>query len=539
MHESSPMRFIKLFFLKLVMSLFLHNQAYAAGVVVLAGGGEDGQIGDKSAWSYQLYKRLIENGDINGDGKVKVVVLSYYQPDSEETPEYFKSLGASSAEHVIARNRQEANDPKIVDKIRDADVIFFRGGDQAEYYRSWKNTRLFDHIKHVDQNGGALGGTSAGAMSLAGYALAGGQEIGSKDVLSDGQSKLLDDELGGSSIHNDFIGAVPGAYVDTHCGERARLGRLLGVHAKASEDFGRKDLLGICVAEQTGVAIANGKAQIYGKGMVEFIQQTPQTRIMRKSGKPLVYTDIRNDALTEGWVYDMQSRRPETSTTPSGTRVADHKCKCGQAKGQLTIDGSRKADESKFEYYPQYGKENYLLLHSHRSLGQLKGVVGITRAHNYDDDPSGGEQRAKIQAALYRAIYDEPGRSAILLAEDGVIRSVPKREDVISFERNSRRRAKENSAIILDCAECTHTGLSPRVTELDNGSKTLRAPALINLRVHVIGASTENDVVYNLKSHQVESTTAKPVEVVCQVKSEREVQQLKEIAEEILGGCEK
>jgi len=54
------------------------------------------------------------------------------------------------------------------------------------------------------KEGVSFGGTSAGAMILASHTLAGGQELGSKDTLSDGRSPLLDDQHGGSSIHHDF-----------------------------------------------------------------------------------------------------------------------------------------------------------------------------------------------------------------------------------------------------------------------------------------------------------------------------------------------
>ncbi len=270
----------KIFFLTLIF-LLQFSTSFAAGVVVVAGGGEEGKPGDQKAWSYDLYKRLIDNGDINGDKKIKVAVLSYYKQEDTWYSDYFKSLGAAHVEAVVAETRDEANDPKIADKIKDADVIFFRGGDQAEYYNNWKGTLLEKNIKILDKNGGAISGTSAGAMSLAGFALAGGQELGSKDVLMDAKTKMLDDVNGGSSIHNDFLNIVPDAIIETHYGERARLGRTVGAHAKASEDFNRKDLLSIAVSEHTGIAISNGKARVYGNGTVEFIQQTADTKNIR------------------------------------------------------------------------------------------------------------------------------------------------------------------------------------------------------------------------------------------------------------------
>lgn len=482
----------------------------AAGVVVAVGGGEESAVGDKSGWSYNLYKRLVDNGDINGDKKVKVVVLSYYKPSSDDTTEaYFKNLGATSAQHLIARNRKDANNPKIINELDNADVIFFRGGDQAEYYRNWKNTRLFEKIKSIDKRGGAIGGTSAGAMSLAGYALAGGQELGSKDVLSDGKSPYLDDQLGGTSIHH-FLNIVPNTYIDTHCGERARLGRLLGVHAKATEDSKNNKILGVCLSEQTGVAIANGKADVYGKGTVDFIQQTPDTKRIRRKGQPLVYTDIRDDVLTEGWSYDMNQMLPDTNHLPHNAMKIIPQKKCGEIQDNTIINGAQKQDVQKFEYHPNYGKENYELVHSSDKEVKIKGVIGLTRTQTFDDDPSGGAERAKIQAALYRSLYDAPGRSVIHLPEESKLVSENDGKH-ISFEKNSELNSPETSALILDCSSCNYIGLSPRVTDLDNGSGSLHLPTLINLRVHAIGASKKNNLYYNLKTHKVSKLISKGI----------------------------
>lgn len=526
----------KLYFIKYVVvflaSTLFFVESFAAGVVVLAGGGEDGKIGDRQAWSYKLYKRLIDNGDINGDKKLKVAVISYYQPSDNETPDYFKSIGANSAEAIVIENREQANDPRIADKINDADVIFFRGGDQAEYYRNWKDTRLSQNIKKIDTNGGALGGTSAGAMSLAGYALAGGKKISSQEALMDSQSPFLDDERGGSSIHHDFLNIVPDVIIDTHYGERARLGRALAVHAKASEDYNRKDLLTIAVSEQTGVAISNGKAEVYGHGTVEFIQQTPETKSIRNSGEPLVYTNLRNDVLTEGWIFDIQNKRPDMEKIPVGTKVRKPNKRCGVIDGNITIDGSKKTDSSHFEYTPLYGKNNYQLAHREEKKILAKGIIGVTNGTSYDEDELGHSENALAQAALYRAIYDQPSRSAFLISNESMMKSYSKSSDKIGFEKNLNLKVNEASSIILDCSNCTHLGLSPRVTNLDNGSKTLRLPALINMRVHVVGSSEKNNTVYNLNSHKIEKISGTQSNLDCDFREDNQTN-LNKISEKI------
>ena len=90
------------------------NLAHGApGIIMIAGGGPEGDIGDKSSWSYELYKSLIDNGPIHGDGKIKVVVISGSDPGNTEMVDYLKSMGATSSENVIADSKEKANDPAV------------------------------------------------------------------------------------------------------------------------------------------------------------------------------------------------------------------------------------------------------------------------------------------------------------------------------------------------------------------------------------------------------------------------------------------
>jgi len=116
---------------------------------------------------------------------------------------------------------------------------------------------------------------------------------------------------------------VPDVIVETHFGERARLGRAIGVLAKATQDFKNDHLLSIAISEQTGVVIKDGKAEVVGLGTVEFMQKTPESKIIRNKGEPLVFTDIKNDVLVEGWTYDLIKRSVDLSAMPSTAKKVD------------------------------------------------------------------------------------------------------------------------------------------------------------------------------------------------------------------------
>ena len=105
------------------------------------------------------------------------------------------------------------------------------------YYDLWNDTEVERAARAPWTAGGAVGGTSAGAMSLSEAALAEVDPI-SADVMADSHTPYLDDTDGGSGVHADFIGLLSGALVDTHFTERGRLGRLLGALARDREERG-------------------------------------------------------------------------------------------------------------------------------------------------------------------------------------------------------------------------------------------------------------------------------------------------------------
>jgi hypothetical protein len=66
------------------------------GVLALAGGGSEAEVGEAEAWSAQLYGGLLGAGDVTGDGLARVAILSASE-ETEWLPEYFEWLGADEA----------------------------------------------------------------------------------------------------------------------------------------------------------------------------------------------------------------------------------------------------------------------------------------------------------------------------------------------------------------------------------------------------------------------------------------------------------
>lgn len=285
--------------------------AAVKGCVILAGGGREAAPGHAAGWSGRLYKHFMDGGDITGDGRI-VIALIARTPQSQWLPDYFKQLGAHDAINVILETVEAADDRGLDAIFENVDAVFIKGGDQGKYYDLWNDRKIERLIRGVVAKGGPVGGTSAGAMAMAEFALAGGHSPTSRDLLTDGGSALLNDGTGGgSAIHADWLSFVPDCLIDTHVTQRDRIGRTIAALARAVKDSGRKDLYAIALDEQTGVVINGGRATVIGRGAATFVRLDADAVIKRTAGKPLHLTGIHMDRLIDGHVFDLQRRRPE------------------------------------------------------------------------------------------------------------------------------------------------------------------------------------------------------------------------------------
>ena len=83
---------------------------------------------------------------------------------------YIYDLGTiNSVETLLINSRTLANDPEVERTILNAEAVFISGGDQANYVKFWKNTKVhyaLDYLRNIKQI--PIGGTSAGCAILGG-----------------------------------------------------------------------------------------------------------------------------------------------------------------------------------------------------------------------------------------------------------------------------------------------------------------------------------------------------------------------------------
>ena len=85
----------------------------------------------------------------------------------------FLDKGFSNLQTVHTRNRDSADMPVFLERIRKAKGVFFGGGDQSRLADAYLGTRLHQELTALLERGGTIMGTSAGA-SIMGSILVGG-----------------------------------------------------------------------------------------------------------------------------------------------------------------------------------------------------------------------------------------------------------------------------------------------------------------------------------------------------------------------------
>ncbi|CAN0085350.1 unnamed protein product, partial [Phaeothamnion confervicola] len=71
----------------------------------------------------------------------------------------------NSVESIVLKDRGASSDPYVLQRVKEADAIFFAGGDQSKYFAIMENSPLADSINEKSRSI-PLGGTSAGLAIL-------------------------------------------------------------------------------------------------------------------------------------------------------------------------------------------------------------------------------------------------------------------------------------------------------------------------------------------------------------------------------------
>jgi cyanophycinase-like exopeptidase len=176
----------------------------------------------------------------------------------------FSGLGinVNSVETIVCNNTNASSDAYLINKINQAEAIWFAGGNQWTYISYWRNSPVSQAINQAIHNRNVVvGGTSAG-MAIQGkyYFSAENGTVTSNTATSNPYANTVTVDST-SFLQNEILQNV---ITDTHFDNPDRKGRLVSFLSRIYIDYGVSGKAIAC-DEYTAVCIdTNGQARVFG-----------------------------------------------------------------------------------------------------------------------------------------------------------------------------------------------------------------------------------------------------------------------------------
>jgi cyanophycinase len=270
------------------------------GTLIPIGGNEDKGQEDNELYSLEfidegiLFHVVKEAGGPNAKIVIIPTASSIPFEVGENYMQAFTKLGCNNINVLDIRTKADAEKAETIALIKDANCIMFSGGNQSKITDTICGTIIHDIMlnRYFHETGFVIAGTSAGAMVMAEEMITGGS---SKEAFIKGAVKM-----------NIGLGLIPGLIIDTHFIRRGRFGRQSEAVAKFP------DLVGIGLAEDTGMIIKNGRdCTVIGSGMAIVFDGSKLThnneKVLQK-GTPMTMTNLIVHVLSNGDHYNIKTK---------------------------------------------------------------------------------------------------------------------------------------------------------------------------------------------------------------------------------------
>jgi cyanophycinase len=250
----------------------------ATGTLIIIGGGEI---------SESLNKRIME---ISGGLQIPIVVI----PTADGRENYdenfgeagmLRKLGATNVTVLHTTDRNVANSEEFVKPLLKARLVWFSGGRQWRLVDAYKNTLTEKMLWKVLENGGTIGGSSAGA-TIQGSFLVRGDTKNNQIMMGD---------------HQAGFGFLKNVAIDQHVLARNRQFDMFEILRN------RPELLGIGIDESTAIIVKGDIFEVAGKSYVVVYDGNFWSREGSES-KTLPEKGQRFYFLREGDKYDLRKR---------------------------------------------------------------------------------------------------------------------------------------------------------------------------------------------------------------------------------------
>ncbi len=259
------------------------------GNLIIVGGAEDKEE------ECIILKKIIE---LAGGKSSSLAVLTTASEKPEKIGDQyqavFKKLGLNEIILFHIRNRQDANNPEIIKKLKAATGVFFTGGDQLRITGTLGGTELGKTLLQLYHSGVVVAGTSAGASVMSDTMIIGGDNDDSPHISTLSMAPGL--------------GFLKESVVDQHFAQRGRIGRLLSVLAC------NPYILGIGIDEDTAVVVRpDGHLEVIGSNSVTILDgsNVEYSNVSELSSwQALSITRVILHTLSTGARYSLKERSP-------------------------------------------------------------------------------------------------------------------------------------------------------------------------------------------------------------------------------------
>ncbi len=235
--------------------------------------------------------------------KLDVVILRATGSNGYNAP-IFAMNGVDSVETLVITKRADADTAAVETTVRNAEVVFFAGGDQCDYVTLFKGTRVESAVEAVYARRGGVGGTSAGLAIQ-------GEFVYDACTASATSAAALANPYDRSLTFTYAFLAwanLGGTLTDSHFVTRDRMGRLMAFLARQIQDGRATSAWGLAVDEVTSVVVdAAGLARVMGNGPAYFVlaDHAPETCL---AGQPLTYSNFKIWKVLSGSTFDLRTR---------------------------------------------------------------------------------------------------------------------------------------------------------------------------------------------------------------------------------------
>ncbi len=226
------------------------------------------------------------------EAKIVVVPTAGDQPEKADAEtSWLTKAGAKSVSVVHARSREEAESESLVEKLRQADGVWFGGGRQWRFVDAYEGTACYEAFHDVLRRGGVIGGSSAGA-TIQGEYLVRGSPLGNTIMMAEGYERGF-----------NFL---PGTAIDQHFTQRRRAPDML----QLKKTFPR--LLGLGIDEATAVVVRGQELEVVGDNKVSVYPPRPAASLANDASDTDLPETFAPDVLAPGETYDLVrfARRP-------------------------------------------------------------------------------------------------------------------------------------------------------------------------------------------------------------------------------------